>query len=156
MQLQSSFLHAAGCRVSKVTLSRSALHRSQTLSERQSTGIRCSRETELLKEPLSQVLVRPLHKRQSLVTCYTGKHSQEGLPRLQVSKNFSPFDRVSVLSEALPYLQQFRNKTIVIKYGGAAMKDPLLKVSTTLHFKKSFPPLFQYTLSREPLYASCL
>lgn len=52
---------------------------------------------------------------------------------MQVSKNFSPFDRVSVLSEALPYLQQFRNKTIVIKYGGAAMKDPLLKVSTTLH-----------------------
>ena len=47
---------------------------------------------------------------------------------LQVSKDFSPFDRVSVLSEALPYLQQFRNKVIVIKYGGAAMKDPKLKV----------------------------
>ncbi len=35
--------------------------------------------------------------------------------------------RVSVLSEALPYLQRFRGKTIVIKYGGAAMKDPSLK-----------------------------
>ncbi|KAA6423690.1 MAG: N-acetylglutamate kinase [Trebouxia sp. A1-2] len=45
----------------------------------------------------------------------------------EAPKGFSPFDRVSVLSEALPYLQQFRNKTIVIKYGGAAMKDPTLK-----------------------------
>jgi acetylglutamate kinase len=27
----------------------------------------------------------------------------------------------------LPYLQKFANKTIVIKYGGAAMKDPTLK-----------------------------
>jgi len=35
---------------------------------------------------------------------------------------------VSVLSEALPYLQRFRGKTIVVKYGGAAMKDPTLKV----------------------------
>jgi len=42
-------------------------------------------------------------------------------------KLFSAFDRVSVLSEALPYLQKFRGKTIVIKYGGAAMKDESLK-----------------------------
>ncbi len=40
----------------------------------------------------------------------------------------SPLDRVSTLSEALPYLQRFRGKTIVVKYGGAAMKDPTLKV----------------------------
>ena len=40
---------------------------------------------------------------------------------------FSAFDRVSILSEALPYLQRFRGKTIVIKYGGAAMKDESLK-----------------------------
>lgn len=33
-----------------------------------------------------------------------------------------------ILSEALPYLQKFRGKTIVVKYGGAAMKDPTLKV----------------------------
>ena len=43
-------------------------------------------------------------------------------------KVFSSFDRVSVLSEALPYLQRFAGKTVVIKYGGAAMKDPTLKV----------------------------
>ncbi|KAL4423970.1 hypothetical protein ABPG75_001271 [Micractinium tetrahymenae] len=42
-------------------------------------------------------------------------------------ERFSAFDRVSVLSEALPYLQRFRGKTIVIKYGGAAMKDESLK-----------------------------
>ncbi|MEM9904269.1 MAG: acetylglutamate kinase [Cyanobacteria bacterium P01_D01_bin.44] len=35
--------------------------------------------------------------------------------------------RVRVLSEALPYLQQFRGRTVVVKYGGAAMKDGSLK-----------------------------
>ena len=35
--------------------------------------------------------------------------------------------RVRVLSEALPYIQKFANRTIVIKYGGAAMKDGTLK-----------------------------
>ena len=34
---------------------------------------------------------------------------------------------MSVLSEALPYLQRFRGKTIVVKYGGAAMVDASLK-----------------------------
>ena len=45
------------------------------------------------------------------------------------SGKFSNFERVSILSEALPYLQKFQNKVIVVKYGGAAMKDPTLKVS---------------------------
>jgi acetylglutamate kinase len=35
--------------------------------------------------------------------------------------------RVRVLSEALPYIQAFAGRTIVIKYGGAAMKDDSLK-----------------------------
>ena len=35
--------------------------------------------------------------------------------------------RVRVLSEALPYIQQFAGRTVVIKYGGAAMKDSSLK-----------------------------
>ena len=35
--------------------------------------------------------------------------------------------RVRVLSEALPYIQKFANRTIVVKYGGAAMKDGRLK-----------------------------
>ncbi|MEO1620613.1 MAG: acetylglutamate kinase [Cyanobacteria bacterium J06632_3] len=36
-------------------------------------------------------------------------------------------DRVRILSEALPYIQQFQGRTIVVKYGGAAMKDGRLK-----------------------------
>ena len=43
--------------------------------------------------------------------------------------NLTDLERVSVLSEALPYMQRFRNKVIVVKYGGAAMKDASLKVS---------------------------
>ncbi|MGP0128832.1 MAG: acetylglutamate kinase [cyanobacterium endosymbiont of Rhopalodia musculus] len=35
--------------------------------------------------------------------------------------------RVRVLSEALPYIQQFTGRTVVVKYGGAAMKDSYLK-----------------------------
>ncbi|MGB3692099.1 MAG: acetylglutamate kinase [Spirulinaceae cyanobacterium] len=35
--------------------------------------------------------------------------------------------RVRVLSEALPYIQQFAGRTVVVKYGGAAMKDQMLK-----------------------------
>ncbi|MDJ0590271.1 MAG: acetylglutamate kinase [Pleurocapsa sp. MO_226.B13] len=35
--------------------------------------------------------------------------------------------RVRILSEALPYIQKFAGRTVVIKYGGAAMKDGSLK-----------------------------
>lgn len=35
--------------------------------------------------------------------------------------------RVRVLSEALPYIQQLAGKTVVVKYGGAAMKNSDLK-----------------------------
>jgi len=38
-------------------------------------------------------------------------------------------NRVRILSEALPYIQQFRGRTVVVKYGGAAMKDSTLKAS---------------------------
>ncbi len=37
--------------------------------------------------------------------------------------------RVRVLSEALPYIQKFAGRTVVVKYGGAAMKDSNLKES---------------------------
>jgi acetylglutamate kinase len=39
----------------------------------------------------------------------------------------SETNRVEVLSEALPYIQKFAGRTIVVKYGGAAMKDSNLK-----------------------------
>jgi len=35
--------------------------------------------------------------------------------------------RALILSEALPYIQKYSGKTVVIKYGGAAMTDPELK-----------------------------
>ena len=35
--------------------------------------------------------------------------------------------RVKILSEALPYIQHFTGRTVVVKYGGAAMKDSSLK-----------------------------
>ena len=34
---------------------------------------------------------------------------------------------VGTLLEALPYIREFHSKTIVIKYGGAAMEDPALR-----------------------------
>lgn len=46
---------------------------------------------------------------------------------LDTSARFSSRDRVDVLSEALPFIQRFQNKTVVVKYGGAAMKDASLK-----------------------------
>lgn len=38
-----------------------------------------------------------------------------------------PIDRVDVLSEALPYIQEFHDEKIVVKYGGSIMQDPELK-----------------------------
>ena len=35
--------------------------------------------------------------------------------------------RVEILMEALPYIREFRGRTIVIKYGGAAMEQTDLK-----------------------------
>ena len=43
-------------------------------------------------------------------------------------------DRAKVLIEALPYIQRFKNATIVIKLGGHAMVDEALK-------KNFAPPL---------------
>ncbi|CAD6341233.1 unnamed protein product [Miscanthus lutarioriparius] len=37
--------------------------------------------------------------------------------------------RVDVLSEALPFIQRFKGKAVVVKYGGAAMKSPVLQAS---------------------------
>src|SRR3982750_1767702 len=34
---------------------------------------------------------------------------------------------VSTLLEALPYIREFHGRTVVIKYGGAAMEDPALR-----------------------------
>ena len=36
-------------------------------------------------------------------------------------------DRIGVLLEALPYIREFHGRTVVIKYGGAAMRDEALR-----------------------------
>ena len=57
------------------------------------------------------------------------KKDQQSKTTRSLKKPFSEKDsiRVSVLSEALPYIQRFANKRIVIKYGGSAMVDKTLQ-----------------------------
>ena len=40
--------------------------------------------------------------------------------------------RADILMEALPYIREFRGKTVVIKYGGSAMEQAELKQSFAL------------------------
>ena len=41
-------------------------------------------------------------------------------------KREDALDQARLLAEALPFMQRYENKTIVVKYGGAAMGDPAL------------------------------
>ena len=43
--------------------------------------------------------------------------------------SLTPADKAKVIAEALPYIQRFWDKTVVIKYGGNAMTDPVLKAA---------------------------
>lgn len=43
------------------------------------------------------------------------------------TEHLTPNDKANILSEALPYIRRFFDKTIVIKYGGNAMVDEALK-----------------------------
>ncbi|MFA5081976.1 MAG: acetylglutamate kinase [Hydrogenophilaceae bacterium] len=43
--------------------------------------------------------------------------------------HISAADKARVIAEALPYIQRFWDKTVVIKYGGNAMTDPVLKAA---------------------------
>lgn len=46
------------------------------------------------------------------------------------AEELTPEQKVSIFLEALPYVQKFREGIFVIKYGGAAMEDPLLVEKT--------------------------
>src|SRR6202035_5651724 len=48
-------------------------------------------------------------------------HDLVGLPQVPHVRD------VATLLEALPYIREFHGKTVVIKYGGAAMSNPELK-----------------------------
>ena len=43
--------------------------------------------------------------------------------------NLTPTEKAQVIAEALPYIQRFWDKTVVIKYGGNAMTDPRLQAA---------------------------
>ena len=46
-----------------------------------------------------------------------------------MSANQPAIDKATILTEALPYIQRFAGKTLVVKYGGNAMTDPALEAS---------------------------
>eukprot|EP01018_Ginkgo_biloba_P001149 Gb_05172 [translate_table: standard] len=50
--------------------------------------------------------------------------TQQELPKIG---KYSGQERVDILAEALPFIQKFQGKTVVVKYGGAAMKNENLK-----------------------------
>lgn len=55
--------------------------------------------------------------------------AQDTIAKDSLKHSFNPETIAKVLIEALPYLQNFAGKTIVIKYGGNAMIDAELKAS---------------------------
>ena len=52
-------------------------------------------------------------------------------------------EKAQVLIEALPYIQRFNRKIIVVKYGGSAMVDEDLK-KQVIHFYLSIVQDIQY------------
>jgi len=45
------------------------------------------------------------------------------------TSTIAPHDQALVLAQALPYIRKFHGKTMVIKYGGNAMTDPVLQAA---------------------------
>ncbi|KAG8371702.1 hypothetical protein BUALT_Bualt13G0115700 [Buddleja alternifolia] len=70
----------------------------------------------------------PIVKHHHKNTCL--KSSLESMKETGIDKDaISAQNRVGILSEALPFIQKFRDKTIVVKYGGAAMESKALQAS---------------------------
>ena len=61
--------------------------------------------------------------------------------------------KAEVLIEALPYIQRFNRKIIVVKYGGSAMVDEELKrhviQDVTLLKLVGFKPIIVHTIGRK-------
>ncbi|KAK2993529.1 hypothetical protein RJ640_007361 [Escallonia rubra] len=63
-------------------------------------------------------------------TTRTRKSRVKATSRLKLSApEFAAKTRVRILSEALLFIQKFRGKTVVVKYGGAAIKSEALQAS---------------------------
>ncbi|CAN0927456.1 Acetylglutamate kinase [Linum grandiflorum] len=78
--------------------------------------------------PTKSLIPSNLHKSHFPSHCTLNPRRRSSLTIRASAKSPDQF-RVEILSESLPYIQKFRGKTIVVKYGGAAMKDPTLKAS---------------------------
>jgi acetylglutamate kinase len=63
------------------------------------------------------------------------RHPLSKIPPVQVLEtamsiaHLTPNQKAQVIAEAMPYIQRFWDKTVVIKYGGNAMTDPVLKAA---------------------------
>ena len=71
-----------------------------------------------------------------------------------MNKNMQQYlDKAQVLIEALPYIQRFNRKIIVVKYGGSAMVDENLKKrvieDVTLHKLVGFKPIIVHGGGKE-------
>ncbi|XP_047963669.1 acetylglutamate kinase, chloroplastic-like [Salvia hispanica] len=79
---------------------------------------------------LSRQNVAPLAKFKPSRISTSLRSSLQSIVAPEVDQDFtSAQTRVKILSEALPFIQKFRGKTIVVKYGGAAMKSEALQAS---------------------------
>ena len=84
-------------------------------------------ELELATELLKKFLPEEMHG-EILEELKAGLSKNQN-PVVEPIKNYSAGDRAAILVEALPYIQEFHGKTIVIKYGGNAMVNDDLKAS---------------------------
>src|SRR2546428_9587981 len=75
------------------------------------------------------------------MTTATCPRAWDSLPATRISRGTScdgelvmdeALQRAEILMEALPYIREFRGKSIIIKYGGAAMEQANLKASFAL------------------------
>ena len=85
--------------------------------------------TSLLKKILPDELQAEVLKSLDAELAQVAKVDETSADENPATKNFTASDRTAVLVEALPYIQEFHGKTIVIKYGGNAMVNDALKAS---------------------------
>ena len=70
--------------------------------------------------------------------------------------NLEPMQKAAVLIEALPYIQRFNRKIVVVKYGGSAMVDEELKKKViqdvVLLILVGFKPIIGYTKTIDKMW----
>ena len=101
-----------------------------------STGYSEEEATKILSEP-AVTAIADIKMGKSSATAwgcdltYDYVKNKRGLPLIRRTGNMETMEnwlqKASVLNEALPYIQRFHGKTIVVKYGGSAMVDHELK-----------------------------